>query len=117
MIVDFFSILTNVRILVVSQNLAYFAVQEILDILTPKFVKWDQFTVQNWIKKLHKVGNNIETVLSFKTEPNSEAEELKITNRFTYKQCLPLYHKLKCLCVGTTGKECLSSECLQSTSV
>jgi len=55
-----------------------------LDILTPNFDKWDHFTVQNWIRKLHKVGNNIETVLNFKTEPNSEAEELKIVNRSAY---------------------------------
>ena len=55
--------------------------QKILNVLTPNFDKWDHFTVQNWIKKLHKAGNSIETVLSFKTEPNSEAEGLKIANR------------------------------------
>ena len=49
--------------------------------LAPNFDKWDHSTVQNWIKKLHKAGNSIETVLSFSTEPNSEAESLKITNR------------------------------------
>ena len=52
-----------------------------LNVLTPNFDKWDHFTVQNWIKKLHKAGNSIETVLSFKTEPNSETEGLKIANR------------------------------------
>lgn len=60
----------------------YFAVQEVLNILTPNFNQWDQFTVQNWIRKLHKVGNTVEAVLSFKTEPDSKAEELKIANRF-----------------------------------
>ena len=60
----------------------YYAVQEVLNILTPNFNQWDQFTVQNWIRKLHKVGNTVETVLSFKTEPDSKAEELKIENRF-----------------------------------
>ena len=54
-----------------------------LEVLTPNFDKWDHSTVQNWIKKLHKAGNSIETVLSFKTEPNSEAEALKIANRST----------------------------------
>ena len=60
----------------------YYAVQEVLNILTPNFNQWDQFTVQNWIRKLHKVGNTVETVLSFKTESDSKAEELKIENRF-----------------------------------
>ena len=60
----------------------YYAVQEVLNILTPNFNQWDQFTVQNWIRKLYKVGNTVETVLSFKTKPDSEAEELKIENRF-----------------------------------
>ena len=62
--------------------MAYYAVQEVLNILTPNFNQWDQFTVQNWIRKLHKVGNTVETVLSFKTEPDSKAEALKIENRF-----------------------------------
>ena len=61
--------------------MAYFAVQEMLMILTPNFDHWDQYTIQNWIRKLHKVGGAIETVLNFKTEPGSDAEELKITNR------------------------------------
>ena len=63
------------------QNLAYFAVQEMLVTLTPNFDHWDQHTIQTWIRKLHKVGSVIETVLNFKTEPGSDAEELKITNR------------------------------------
>ena len=54
-----------------------------LEILTPNFDRWDNSTVQNWIKKLRKASNSIETVLSFKTEPNSEAEGLKIANRST----------------------------------
>ena len=61
-----------------------------LDVLTPNFDKWDHSTVRNWIKKLHKAGNSIEAVLSFKTEPNSEAEELKIINRFTCKRIILL---------------------------
>jgi len=63
------------------QNLAYFAVQEVLEVLTPNFDKWDHATVRNWIKKLHKINNSVETVLSFKTESHSEAEGLKISNR------------------------------------
>lgn len=55
--------------------------QELLATLTPNFDHWDQYTVQNWIRKLHKVGSVIETVLNFKTKPGSNAEELKITNR------------------------------------
>jgi len=62
--------------------LAYFAVQEVLDILAPKFNQWDQHTVQNWIRKLHRISNVIDTVLSFETEPNTVAEELRIANRF-----------------------------------
>ena len=54
-----------------------------LEVLTPHFDKWDHSTVQNWIKKLCKAGNSIETILSFKTELNSEAETLKIANRST----------------------------------
>ena len=49
--------------------------------LTPNFDHWDQYTIQNWIRRLHKAGSAIETVLNFKTEPGSDAEELKITNR------------------------------------
>ena len=49
--------------------------------LTPNFDHWDQHTIQNWIRKLHKVGSVIEAVLNFKTECGSDAEELKITNR------------------------------------
>ena len=62
--------------------MAYFAVQEVLDILAPKFNQWDHHTVQNWIRKLHKISNVIDTVLSFETEPNTVAEELRIANRF-----------------------------------
>ena len=57
--------------------------QEILKGLTPNFDKWNHSTVHNWIKKLHKASNSIETVLNFQTEPNSEAEALKIANRST----------------------------------
>ena len=64
------------------QNLAYFAVQEVLEILTPNFYQWDQYTVQNWVRKLHRISNGVETVLSFKTTPESQAEDLRITNRF-----------------------------------
>ena len=52
-----------------------------LEVLTPNFDKWDHSAVQNWIKKLHKAGNSIETVLTFQTESNSEAKALRITNR------------------------------------
>ena len=61
-----------------------------LKVLTPNFDKWDHSTVQNWIKKLHRVGNCIETVLNFKTESNSEAEKLKITNRSRYVRIIGL---------------------------
>ena len=56
--------------------------QEVLEILSPNFDVWDQYTVQNWIRKLHRISNGIETVLSFKTAPDSQAEDLRITNRF-----------------------------------
>ena len=49
--------------------------------LTPSFDHWDQYTIQYWIRRLHKVGSTIETVLNFNTEPGSDAEELKIKNR------------------------------------
>ena len=53
--------------------------------LTPSFDHWDQYTIQNWIRRLHKTGSAIETVLNFDTEPGSDAEELKITNRYSGK--------------------------------
>ena len=56
--------------------------------LTPNFDRWDQYTVQNWIRRLHKVGSAIETVLNFDTEPGSDTEELKITNRYSAWQKL-----------------------------
>ena len=65
-----------------------------LEVLTPNFDKWDHSTVQNWIKKLHKAGNSIETVLTFQTEPNSEAEALKIANRSTSLYASMLLFKL-----------------------
>ena len=57
--------------------------QEVLKVLTPNFDKWDHSTLQHWIKKLHRVGNSIETVLNFQAEANSEVEALKIANRLT----------------------------------
>ena len=53
-----------------------------MDVLAPNFSKWDQYAIQTWIRKLHKVSNAIETVLSFKTKPDSRSEKLKIANRY-----------------------------------
>ena len=55
--------------------------------LTPNFEHWDQYTIQNWIRRLHKVCSAIEAVLNFDTEPGSDAEELKTTNRYSGKSC------------------------------